>query len=79
MIALAVGAVGMILGGQEIGQVGLGGMVTRFGSYSQTADLVAAIGVTTLLAIFLFWGLRQIQARAFPWIAATSAGRREAR
>lgn len=78
-IALAVGAVGMILGGQEIGQVGLGGIVTRFGAYSQTADLVAAIGTTTLLALFLFWTLRQTQARAFPWIAATSAGRREAR
>lgn len=78
-ISLAVGAVGMILGGQEIGQTGLGGMVTRFGAYSETADLVAAIGITTVLALFLFWALRQLQARAFPWIAATSAGRREAR
>ena len=78
-IALAVGAVGMILGGQEIGQVGLGGIVTVFGAYSETAKLVAAIMTTTALAIFLFWALRQLQARAFPWIAATSAGRREAR
>jgi NitT/TauT family transport system permease protein len=78
-IALAVGAVGMILGGQEIGQTGLGGLTSNFGSYSQTADLVATIATTTTLAIFLFWGLRQLQARAFPWIAATSAGRRDAR
>lgn len=78
-IALAVGAVGMILGGQEIGQTGLGGLTSDFGSYSQTADLIATIATTTGLAIFLFWALRQLQARAFPWIAATSAGRRETR
>ncbi len=78
-IALAVGAVGMILGGQEIGQTGLGGLTSDFGSYSETADLVATIVTTTGLAIFLFWALRRFQARAFPWIAATSAGRREGR
>lgn len=78
-IALAVGAVGMILGGQEIGQTGLGGLTSVFGSYSETADLIATILTTTGLAIFLFWALRQLQARAFPWIAATSAGRRDAR
>lgn len=75
-IALAVGAVGMILGGQEIGQTGLGGLTSDFGSYSETADLVATILTTTGLALLLFAGLRQLQARAFPWIAATSAGRK---
>ncbi len=78
-IALAVGAVGMILGGQEIGGSGLGGLVTVLGTRSETAQLVAAILTTTALALFLFWALRQVQARVFPWIAATSAGRREAR
>ena len=76
-ISLAVGAVGMILGGQEIGGTGLGGLVTVLGARSETAPLVAAILTTTALALFLFWALRQLQARAFPWIAATSAGRRE--
>ncbi len=75
-IALAVGAVGMILGGQEIGQSGLGGLTENFGSYSQTADLVATIVTTTALAMLLFFGLRVLQRRAFPWIAATSAGER---
>ena len=75
-IALAVGAVGMILGGQEIGQSGLGGLTADFGSYSQTADLVATIVTTTVLALLLFAGLRFLQRRAFPWIAATSAGQR---
>jgi ABC-type nitrate/sulfonate/bicarbonate transport system permease component len=77
-IALAVGAVGMILGGQEIGQTGLGGLTQNFGNYSQTDDLVATIVTTTALALLLFAGLRILQRRAFPWIAATSAGQRRA-
>lgn len=75
-IALAVGAVGMILGGQEIGESGLGGLTANFGSYSQTADLIAAIVTTTALALLLFGALRLVQRRVFPWIAATSAGER---
>ena len=78
-IALAVGAVGMILGGQEIGQSGLGGLTADFGSYSQTADLVATIVTTTALAMFLFAALRRVQMWRFPWIAATSAGRRNSK
>lgn len=76
-IALAVGAVGMILGGQEIGQSGLGGLTADFGSYSETANLVATIVTTTGLAMFLFGTFRRIQNWRFPWIAATSAGRRQ--
>jgi ABC-type nitrate/sulfonate/bicarbonate transport system permease component len=76
-IALAVGAVGMILGGQEIGQSGLGGLTADFGSYSETADLVATIVTTTALAMLLFAAFRRLQHWRFPWIAATSAGRRE--
>jgi ABC-type nitrate/sulfonate/bicarbonate transport system permease component len=78
-ISLAVGAVGMILGGQEIGQSGLGGLTSIFGSYMQTANLVAAIVTTTALALLLFAAFRRFQAWRFPWIAATSAGRREAK
>jgi ABC-type nitrate/sulfonate/bicarbonate transport system permease component len=75
-IALAVGAVGMILGGQEIGQSGLGGLTADFGSYSETADLVATIVTTTALAMLLFFAFRRLQDWRFPWVAATSAGRR---
>lgn len=75
-IALAVGAVGMILGGQEIGDTGLGGLSSTFGSYSQTADLVATIVTTTGLALILFAVARKTQDIRFPWIADTSAGRR---
>jgi NitT/TauT family transport system permease protein len=75
-IALAVGAVGMILGGQEIGQSGLGGLTEDFGSYGETADLVAAIVTTTALALALFAVFRWIQDWRFPWVRATSAGRR---
>ncbi|TAN29834.1 MAG: ABC transporter permease [Actinomycetota bacterium] len=77
-IALAVGAVGMILGGQEIGDTGLGGLAETFGSYSQTADLISTIVATTGLALILFALARKIQAWRFPWIADTSAGRRTA-
>lgn len=77
-IALAVGAVGMILGGSEIGDTGLGGLSETFGSYSQTADLIATIVTTTGLALVLFAVARKIQSLRFPWIADTSAGRRTA-
>ncbi|NNN19855.1 MAG: ABC transporter permease [Acidimicrobiaceae bacterium] len=77
-IALAVGAVGMILGGQEIGDTGLGGLASTFGSYSQTADLISTIVTTTGLALILFAVARKLQAWRFPWIADTSAGRRSA-
>jgi NitT/TauT family transport system permease protein len=77
-IALAVGAVGMILGGSEIGDSGLGGLSETFGSYSQTADLIATIVTTTGLALVLFAVARKIQSLRFPWIADTSAGRRAA-
>ncbi len=77
-IALAVGAVGMILGGSEIGDTGLGGLSETFGSYSQTADLIATIVTTTGLALVLFALARRIQSWRFPWIADTSAGRRTA-
>jgi ABC-type nitrate/sulfonate/bicarbonate transport system permease component len=75
-IALAVGAVGMILSGQEIGQSGLGGLTSDFGAYSETADLVAAIVTTTLMAMLLFVAARRLQDWRFQWVAATSAGRR---
>jgi ABC-type nitrate/sulfonate/bicarbonate transport system permease component len=38
--------------------------------------MIPTILTTTALAFLLFWGLRQLQARGFPWIAATSAGRK---
>ena len=75
-ISLAVGAVGMILGGQEIGQSGLGGLTEDFGSYAETADLVATIVTTTALALTLFAVFRWFQDWRFPWVAATSVGQR---
>lgn len=71
-IALASGAIGMILAEQEVGQTGLGGLIDQFGSYVQTSDLVASIGATTVLALFLFWALRRLRSRLFPWIDAIS-------
>lgn len=75
-IALAQAAVGMILSGQEIGEYGLGGLTEEYGSFYQTAELIAAIIASTGLAMLAFGALRLYQGRAHPWILATGAGRR---
>jgi NitT/TauT family transport system permease protein len=75
-LALAQAGVGMILSGQEIGEAGLGGLTENYGSYFQTGYLIAAIVSSTALVMLAFWLLRRTQARFFPWITATSAGRR---
>ena len=75
-VAMAQAAVGMILGGQEVGQSGLGGLTEVYLSNFQTEHLIAAIISSTALALLLFGLLRLFQHRWFPWIAATAAGRR---
>ncbi len=75
-LALAQAGVGMILSGQEIGEAGLGGLTEDYGAYFLTGHLIAAIVSSTALVMLAFWLLRRAQARFFPWIAATSAGRR---
>ena len=78
-ISLAQCTVGMILAGQELGQGGLGGVANDYGTYFETDKLIAVIGVTCALALALFAALRLTQDIKFPWIKATSAGRRGAR
>lgn len=75
-VAFAQAAVGMILGGQEVGQTGLGGLTEDFGSFFQTDYLIAAILTSTALALMLFAALRLVQGRFYPWISATAAVRR---
>jgi ABC-type nitrate/sulfonate/bicarbonate transport system permease component len=75
-VALAQATVGMILGGQEVGQSGLGGLTEEYGSFFQTDHLIAAIVASTALAMLLFSLLRLFQHRFFPWIAASAAVRR---
>jgi NitT/TauT family transport system permease protein len=75
-VALAQATVGMILGGQEVGQSGLGGLTEEYGSFFQTDHLIAAIVASTALAMLLFSLLRLFQHRFFPWIAASAAARR---
>lgn len=74
-ISLAQAIVGMILAGQEVGQAGIGGIAQDFGTFFETAKLIAAISVTTVLALVLFGALRMLQDLAFPWIRETSLGR----
>ncbi len=75
-VALAQATVGMILGGQEVGESGLGGLTENFGSYFQTDYLIAAIITSTGLAMMLFGFLKLFQYRFYPWIAASAAARR---
>jgi ABC-type nitrate/sulfonate/bicarbonate transport system permease component len=75
-VALAQATVGMILGGQEVGESGLGGLTEEFGSFFQTDHLIAAIVASTALAMLLFSLLKVFQHRFFPWIAASAAVRR---
>jgi ABC-type nitrate/sulfonate/bicarbonate transport system permease component len=75
-VALAQATVGMILGGQEVGESGLGGLTEEFGSFFQTDHLIAAIIASTALAMLLFSLLKLVQHRFFPWIAASAAVRR---
>jgi len=75
-VALAQATVGMVLGGQEVGESGLGGLTERYGSFFETDHLIAAIISSTALALLLFGMLRICQYRFFPWITATAAERR---
>jgi ABC-type nitrate/sulfonate/bicarbonate transport system permease component len=75
-VAMAQAAVGMILGGQEVGESGLGGLTEEYGSFFQTDYLVAAIITSTGLAMMLFGLLKLFQHRFYPWIAASAAPRR---
>ena len=75
-VALAQATVGMILGGQEVGESGLGGLTEEYGTFYQTEHLIAAIIASTGLAMMLFGFLKLVQHRFFPWIAASAADRR---
>lgn len=75
-VAMAQATVGMILGGQEVGESGLGGLTESYGSFFQTDYLIAAILTSTGLAMLLFGLLKLYQRRFHPWIAATAAARR---
>jgi len=75
-VALAQATVGMILGGQEVGESGLGGLTENYGSFFQTDYLIAAIITSTGLAMMLFGLLKLFQYRFCPWIAASAAARR---
>lgn len=75
-VALAQATVGMILGGQEVGETGLGGLTQTFGSFFQTDYLIATVITSTALAMMLFGVLKLFQYQFYPWISATAAQRR---
>lgn len=74
-IALAQCVVGMLIGGQEIGDAGLGGMVETEAGYGQTDALIATVFCSTALALICFWLLRTAQRVFFPWITGLASSR----
>lgn len=67
-VALALGIVGMIIGGQAIGEGGLGGLAETYGTDFQPAQLFAIIIVTTLMAMLLFGALNLCARLRYRWM-----------
>ena len=67
-LSLAGAILGMVLGGQEIGDAGLGGLTEIYSHQGVVSSLVAAILSATTLAFLLFWTVWAAQRKFFPWI-----------
>lgn len=67
-LSLAGAILGMVLGGQEVGDAGLGGLTEIYSHQGVVNDLVAAILSATALAFLLFWAVWAAQRKFFPWI-----------
>lgn len=72
-LGLANATLAMVISGQEVGDAGLGGLTEIFGQRGEVAQLIATILSATCLALLLFYGLRAIERKGFPWIAAVGA------
>ncbi len=70
------GLSGMIIGEMSIQLAGLGGLVQRYAGAFQTGKLLAVIMCTSLFGVVTVGVLHLVQARFFPWVAATSGERR---
>jgi ABC-type nitrate/sulfonate/bicarbonate transport system permease component len=73
-IALGSAMIGMVIGEMEISVSGLGGVILDYGTRFQTAYLLAGICTTSVVGVIAVAILSQVQARAFPWVAATTLG-----
>lgn len=74
-IGLASALIGMIIAESEISVTGLGGLILYYGTQFKTAYLLAGICTASFVGALTITILGLVQARAFPWVAATTVGR----
>ncbi len=77
-IALGQALIGMIIGELELAVTGLGGLIYDFGNQLRTDYLLAGICTASIVGVIAIGILSQVQARAFPWVAATTLGQQRA-
>jgi ABC-type nitrate/sulfonate/bicarbonate transport system permease component len=75
-ISAGLAIIGMIISEMEVSYVGLGFLLVKFGSSFETGKLLAVVIVTSILGVGSVTAVKHVQARYFPWIAASAAARR---
>lgn len=75
-IGLGKALIGMIISEMEIAITGLGGLIVNYGNQFKTAYLLAGILTSSMVGVVIAALLSLIQAKAFPWVAATTVGAR---
>ena len=74
-IALGKALIGMIVAETEVTVVGLGGLISNYGSTFRTDYLLAAVAASSIVGVITALLLSWILARFFSWVAATSSQR----
>lgn len=73
-IALASALIGVIIAESEVSVSGLGGLILFYGTQFQTPYLLSGIFTASFIGVLAITILGFVQARAFPWVAATTVG-----
>jgi ABC-type nitrate/sulfonate/bicarbonate transport system permease component len=73
-IALGQAMIGMIVAELELAITGLGGLIYDYGNQLRTDYLLAGICTASFIGVIGIAILALVQARAFPWVAATTIG-----
>jgi NitT/TauT family transport system permease protein len=67
-VALAHALIAAIISGQEIGQSGIGGLASQYGTQFDTANLFGVIVLTTAAALLLYRMLEVIRRHSCRWV-----------
>jgi ABC-type nitrate/sulfonate/bicarbonate transport system permease component len=73
-IGLGKAMIGLIIGEMEIAIAGLGGLIFNYGNEFKTAYLICGLLISALIGVTIAAILSLIQAKVFPWVAATTVG-----